>query len=245
MLLFPTASASGRGRIEPAGQHAKCRWGRRGHVGRVSLPVFRVAGALEGSARHLAKLRWPIGSASTVGKASPACAFTGAGGAPGTSSCCASTPDRRKDPAEQRARLLNAADVAFLCLPDAAARETAAPWSATAHLPDRRQHRAPHRPRLVFGLPELAPGQRERIRTHPAHRQPRLPRHRLRGADAALVDAGLVPAALPVVGNRRSPATRVVAEKMIEQYQATSLEPALTSPRTPCVDAGAQAPCRR
>ena len=33
-------------------------------------------------------------------------------------------PDRRKDPAE-RARLLNAADVAFLCLPDAAAREAA------------------------------------------------------------------------------------------------------------------------
>ena len=33
--------------------------------------------------------------------------------------------DQRKDVAE-RARLLNAADVAFLCLPDAAAREAAA-----------------------------------------------------------------------------------------------------------------------
>ncbi|MCA1416851.1 N-acetyl-gamma-glutamyl-phosphate reductase, partial [Bradyrhizobium sp. NBAIM20] len=32
--------------------------------------------------------------------------------------------DKRKDPAE-RARLLNAADVAFLCLPDAASREAA------------------------------------------------------------------------------------------------------------------------
>ena len=31
-------------------------------------------------------------------------------------------PDKRKDDAE-RARLLNAADVAFLCLPDAAARQ--------------------------------------------------------------------------------------------------------------------------
>ena len=38
-------------------------------------------------------------------------------------------PDKRKDPAE-RARLLNAADVAFLCLPDAAAKE-AARWSPT------------------------------------------------------------------------------------------------------------------
>ena len=34
-------------------------------------------------------------------------------------------PGRRKDTAE-RARLLNAADVAFLCLPDAAAREAVA-----------------------------------------------------------------------------------------------------------------------
>src|SRR3954462_4461857 len=33
--------------------------------------------------------------------------------------------DERKNPAE-RARLLNAADVAFLCLPDAASREAAA-----------------------------------------------------------------------------------------------------------------------
>jgi hypothetical protein len=72
-------------------------------------------------------------------------------------------PDKRKDPAE-RARLLNAADVAFLCLPDAAAREAAALVdnprtclidASTAHRTD---------PGWVFGLPELAPGQRERLR---------------------------------------------------------------------------------
>ena len=39
-------------------------------------------------------------------------------------------PDKRKDPAE-RARLLNAADVAFLCLPDAASREAAAMVTVT------------------------------------------------------------------------------------------------------------------
>jgi len=38
--------------------------------------------------------------------------------------------DKRKDTAE-RARLLNAADVAFLCLPDAAAREAAAAMEFT------------------------------------------------------------------------------------------------------------------
>ena len=44
-------------------------------------------------------------------------------------------PALRKDPAE-RARLLNAADVAFLCLPDAAARESSCPPVPSA--PPRR-----------------------------------------------------------------------------------------------------------
>ena len=39
-------------------------------------------------------------------------------------------PELRKDTAE-RARLLNAADVAFLCLPDAAARARPRHWSRT------------------------------------------------------------------------------------------------------------------
>jgi len=65
----------------------------------------------------------------------------------------------RKDDAE-RARLLNAADVAFLCLPDDAARASASMVSnpntcvidaSTAHRTD---------PTWVYGLPELAPGQR-------------------------------------------------------------------------------------
>src|SRR5262245_43275882 len=69
----------------------------------------------------------------------------------------------RKDDAERK-RLLNAADVAFLCLPDQAARE-AASWvtnprtclidASTAHRIDSA---------WAFGLPELAPGQREQLR---------------------------------------------------------------------------------
>nr|WP_163504021.1 N-acetyl-gamma-glutamyl-phosphate reductase [Halomonas socia] len=71
--------------------------------------------------------------------------------------------DKRKDPAE-RARLLNTADVAFLCLPDDASREAAAMVdnpdtclidASTAFRTD---------PTWVYGLPELAPGQREAIR---------------------------------------------------------------------------------
>ena len=72
-------------------------------------------------------------------------------------------PDKRKDAAE-RARLLNAADVAFLCLPDAAAREAAAMVTNpnTCLIDASTAHRVTAE--WVFGLPELAPNQRERIR---------------------------------------------------------------------------------
>src|SRR5678815_4071319 len=72
-------------------------------------------------------------------------------------------PELRKDPAE-RARLLNAADVAFLCLPDAAARSAAAlVTNPKACLIDAS---TAHRTAAdwVYGLPELSPEQRARIR---------------------------------------------------------------------------------
>ena len=72
-------------------------------------------------------------------------------------------PALRKDPAE-RARLLNAADVAFLCLPDAAARESVALVDnpATCVIDTSTAHRVD--PAWTYGLPELDPGQRQRIR---------------------------------------------------------------------------------
>src|SRR5512132_4368485 len=72
-------------------------------------------------------------------------------------------PERRKDAAE-RARLLNAADIAFLCLPDAAAREAAAlvTNSATCVIDASTAHRTA--PGWVFGLPELDADQRRKIR---------------------------------------------------------------------------------
>ena len=71
--------------------------------------------------------------------------------------------DKRKDPAE-RARLLNVADVAFLCLPDAAAREAAAMVSnpRTCLIDASTAHRTARG--WAFGLPELTPGQRDAIR---------------------------------------------------------------------------------
>lgn len=105
--------------------------------------------------------------------------------------------DKRKDPAE-RARLLNAADVAFLCLPDAASREAAALVdnpntclidASTAFRID---------PDWAYGLPELAPGQRDAIRA--SKRIANVGCH----ASAfillvrPLVDAGLLPADYPL-----------------------------------------------
>jgi N-acetyl-gamma-glutamyl-phosphate reductase len=137
-------------------------------------------------------------------------------------------PERRKDPAE-RARLLNAAEVAFLCLPDAAAREavlllnnpnTCLIDASTAHRTD---------PSWVFGLPELAPGQRDRLRSAKRIANPGCHATAFILLMRPLVDAGLVPRGLPVS------ATSITGysgggKKMIEQYEAGG-DARLASPR--------------
>lgn len=137
-------------------------------------------------------------------------------------------PDRRKDAAE-RSRLLNAADVAFLCLPDAAARE-AASWvtnPSTCLIDASTAHRTD--PAWVFGLPELAPGQRAAIRGSKRIANPGCHASAFILLLRPLVDAGLVPADMGVS------ATSITGysgggRKMIEQYEAGS-DPALASPR--------------
>jgi N-acetyl-gamma-glutamyl-phosphate reductase len=138
-------------------------------------------------------------------------------------------PERRKDAAE-RARLLNAADVAFLCLPDAAARESAALVTnpRTCVIDASTAHRTA--PGWVYGLPELAPGQREALRLGKRIANPGCHATAFIVLLRPLVDAGLVPRECAVS------ATSITGysgggKKMIEQYQATPMEPALTSPR--------------
>ena len=137
-------------------------------------------------------------------------------------------PDKRKDAAE-RARLLNAADVAFLCLPDVAAREAAALVTnpKTCLIDASTAHRTA--PGWAFGLPELAPGQRDAIRSSKRISNPGCHATAFILLLRPLVDAGLVPAthalsASSITGYSGG------GKKMIEQYQASS-EPALTSPR--------------
>jgi N-acetyl-gamma-glutamyl-phosphate reductase len=137
-------------------------------------------------------------------------------------------PERRKDAAE-RARLLNAADVAFLCLPDAAAREAVALVTnpATCIIDASTAHRT--QPGWVFGLPELAPGQREKLKAAKRIANPGCHASAFILLLRPLVDAGLLPAAAAVS------ATSITGysgggKKMIEQYVAGG-DPRLTSPR--------------
>ena len=144
--------------------------------------------------------------------------------------------DRRKDSVE-RARLLNAADVAFLCLPDAASREAAALVSnpRTCLIDASTAHRTA--PGWVFGLPELAPGQRAALRATKRIANPGCHASAFILLLRPLVDAGLVPA------DQALSATSITGysgggKKTIEQYQAaavsaatTGSEHALTSPR--------------
>ena len=137
-------------------------------------------------------------------------------------------PERRKDAAE-RARLLNAADVAFLCLPDAAAREAAALVNnpETCVIDASTAHRTA--PGWVLGLPELAPGQRDAIRASKRVSNPGCHASAFILLLRPLLDAGLVPPAHAVSAGSITGYSGG-GKKLIELYQ-NSPEPALTSPR--------------
>jgi len=129
-------------------------------------------------------------------------------------------PERRKDPAE-RARLLNAADVAFLCLPDAAAKESAALVTnpntciidaSTAHRTD---------PAWLYGLPELCAGQREALRKAKRIANPGCHASSFIALMRPLVDAGLVPRALPVSATSLTGYSGG-GKKMIAEYEAAA-----------------------
>lgn len=137
-------------------------------------------------------------------------------------------PALRKDSAE-RARLLNAADVAFLCLPDAAAKESAALVTNpnTCLIDASTAHRTA--PGWVFGLPELAPEQRTAIRAANRIANPGCHASAFIVLLRPLVDAGLVPRALALSATSISGYSGG-GKKMIAQYQAGG-DPRLNSPR--------------
>jgi N-acetyl-gamma-glutamyl-phosphate reductase len=137
-------------------------------------------------------------------------------------------PDKRKDPAE-RARLLNAADVAFLCLPDAAARDSVALVTnpKTCVIDASTAHRTVAG--WTYGLPELAAGQREAIRAGKRISNPGCHATAFVLLLRPLVQAGLLPADAAVS------ATSITGysgggKSMIAQYEAGG-DAKLQSPR--------------
>ncbi len=137
-------------------------------------------------------------------------------------------PALRKDPVA-RARLLNAADIAFLCLPDDAARAAVELVTnpKTCVIDASTAHRTA--PGWAFGLPELVPGQRDRLRAAKRIANPGCHATAFILLLRPLIDAGLLPAdallsATSVTGYSGG------GKKMIEQYQAGG-DPLLTSPR--------------
>ncbi len=137
-------------------------------------------------------------------------------------------PELRKDAAE-RARLLNASDVSFLCLPDAAAIEAAALVTnpKTCLIDASTAHRTV--PGWAFGLPELAQGQRDKIRASKRIANPGCHASAFILLMRPLVDAGLIPAGLPTSATSISGYSGG-GKKMIEQYQAGG-DTQLDSPR--------------
>jgi N-acetyl-gamma-glutamyl-phosphate reductase len=137
-------------------------------------------------------------------------------------------PAKRKDPVE-RAALLNAADVAFLCLPDDAARAAVAMVENpnTCVIDASTAHRTA--PGWVFGLPELTADQRSRLRASKRIANPGCHATAFILLVRPLVDAGLVPAAFPLTATSLTGYSGG-GRKMIEQYESSG-DPRLTSPR--------------
>jgi N-acetyl-gamma-glutamyl-phosphate reductase len=137
-------------------------------------------------------------------------------------------PELRKD-AGERARLLNAADIAFLCLPDAAAREAVQLVTnpTTCLIDASTAHRTASD--WAYGLPELSPDQRDRIRASKRIANPGCHATGFILLVRPLVDAGLLSSAALL------DATSITGysgggKKMIAQYEAGG-DKRLDSPR--------------
>ena len=136
--------------------------------------------------------------------------------------------DVRKDPGARR-EALNGADIAFLCLPDAAAVEAVSliENDHTAVIDTSTAHRTA--PGWVYGMAELA-GQRERIRTSKRVANPGCHASGFIALVAPLVRAGVLSA------NAKLSCFSLTGysgggKKMITEYEEPGRDPLLDAPR--------------
>lgn len=138
-------------------------------------------------------------------------------------------PEKRKDPSE-RTRLLNLADIAFLCLPDAAAKESVSMVSnsKTCIIDASTAHRVEQG--WTYGMPELSKNQRKSIES--SHRVS-VPGCYATGFNLAmypLVQGGIVPIDYPVTCHAISGYSGG-GKKLIEQYESKNTNADMESPR--------------
>ena len=127
--------------------------------------------------------------------------------------------DLRKDLGERK-RLLNAADIAILCLPDAAARESV----SLVDNPDTRIIDASTAHRVadgwVYGFPEMEPGQQDKVASAKRVANPGCYPQGLIGLIRPLIEGGLLPAEFPVSYNAMSGYTGG-GKQLIGTYEAS------------------------
>jgi N-acetyl-gamma-glutamyl-phosphate reductase len=137
--------------------------------------------------------------------------------------------DLRKDSAERRRRL-NQADVAFLCLPDAAAKEAVAMVEneKTIVIDASTAHRT--QPGWAYGFAELSDGHRAAIAQGKRIAVPGCHAGGFLSLVYPMVSSGLLPADYPIVCHSVTGYSGG-GKKMIAQYRAEDRPEELSSPR--------------
>lgn len=137
--------------------------------------------------------------------------------------------DKRKDPAE-KAKIINASDYTFLCLPDAAAVKSVqlCTNSKTRIIDASTAHRT--NPEWAYGFPELDASFREKIAGSNRVAVPGCYASGFVSLGYPLVKSGIMPADYPVVIHAVSGYSGA-GKKAIAQYEADGRNPELDSPR--------------